>query len=166
MAPFLFFGIKSEGGICMTSSQIPWFGWPSLPLDVTGWLNWPVSMPTSPHALNQAINPGWNFGPVVNIGNSSAPQVEVEVLQRHSYGRQLGRLSDVMAVLVARLSKADSADPDIRAFIQMKSEIDQVKLEGAANRLTSFQADLVKLKLENPAQYQEIKKALRVALDL
>lgn len=54
--------------------------------------------------VSQVINP-WTtfFNPVVNInmGNSSNPQIEEEVLSDvASYGKQLGRIGDVLSVLM------------------------------------------------------------------
>jgi hypothetical protein len=55
--------------------------------------------------VTQAINPWTNFfNPVVyiNLGNSSNPEVEEQVLSDvASYGKQLGRISDALAVLLA-----------------------------------------------------------------
>ena len=55
--------------------------------------------------VTQTINP-WTafFNPVLNInlGNSSNPKVEEEVLSDvASYGKQLGRIGDVLTVLLA-----------------------------------------------------------------
>jgi hypothetical protein len=42
----------------------------------------------------------------VNLGRSSAPEVEADILENvGSYGRQLGRIGDVLEVLVARLPR-------------------------------------------------------------
>lgn len=48
--------------------------------------------------LEQPILPGWTFA--INNVNSSAPQTEAEVVAQHSYGRQLGRISDVLDLLL------------------------------------------------------------------
>ena len=77
----------------IASKPLSWLG-----PDPADWLKaWTAAMRAVPHTLDQSINPGW-FSPVLNIGNSSAPQTEVAVLQHHSYGRQLGRISDALAV--------------------------------------------------------------------
>ena len=51
---------------------------------------------------------GSQFGLInINLGQSSNPTVEEEVLTDvASYGRQLGRISDALAVLLARLPPA------------------------------------------------------------
>jgi len=60
----------------------------------------------APQALNQPINPGWSFGNItVNNVNSSAPDVERDVVSRHSYGRQIGRLMDAVAALADEVTE-------------------------------------------------------------
>ena len=69
----------------------------------SGWWNWTVPPwpwpPAAPQSLVQPINPGWSL---INVtyNNSSAPAIERDVLQQHSYGRQIGRLMDALSVLV------------------------------------------------------------------
>src|SRR4051812_40748177 len=54
----------------------------------------------------------------VNLGRSSAPEVEAEILDDvGSYGRQLGRIGDVLGVLVAKLPR-DSLTPNERAAVE------------------------------------------------
>ena len=64
----------------------------------------------------------------VNLGRSSAPDVEAEILEEvGSYGRQLGRIGDVLAVLVARLPH-DSLTPDERAAVEdFSSQMREIK---------------------------------------
>ena len=52
----------------------------------------------APQSLTQPILPGWPI--TINGINSSAPQTEVEVVQHHSYGRQLGRVADALEALI------------------------------------------------------------------
>jgi hypothetical protein len=63
-----------------------------------------VKLPLSGNVM-QTINPWTNlFNPVVtiNLGNSSNPEVEKQVLSDvASYGKQLGRISEALAVLLA-----------------------------------------------------------------
>ena len=71
----------------------------------------------------------------VNMGQSSAPDVEAAVLERHSYGRQLGRTEEAMLVLLDVLegdmqSKlSDKQKKAIRAFRVMLDEIEEAKIE-------------------------------------
>lgn len=123
-------------------------------------------MQSVPQSLDQAINPGWNFGPTltINNGNSSAPQTELEVLRHHSYGRQLGRISEALAVLIAERAKDAPADPGCDGFLAMKAQIDAIKLDAAAARVDALRADLAALKTSRPAEYQRLRDALREAL--
>lgn len=89
----------------------------------------------------QSINPwtaffspiGSQFGVVnINFGQSSAPQVEEEVLSDvGSYGRQLGRMGDALVVLLAHfkpekpLSGEETAAID--ALKEMLGQIAEIK---------------------------------------
>jgi hypothetical protein len=53
----------------------------------------------APDALAQTINP-WTAVVNINSNNSTAPDTEQSVVARHSYGRQLGRMMDVVGLLV------------------------------------------------------------------
>src|SRR5947209_4928897 len=82
----------------------PIWEWPS-------WMNGSVPNPTdlfaAPRTLVQPILPGWVFGNVTNVTeqNSSAPETEREIVAAQSYGRQLGRIMDAVALLIADLPK-------------------------------------------------------------
>lgn len=156
----------------MATNDNPSASWPWTPADPAEWLrSWSEAMrsvPLSlPQSLTQAINPGWNFGPTftLNSGNSSAPQTEVEVLQRHSYGRQLGRISEALALLIEERARTSPKDKRVDDFLKMKAEIDAVKLDAAAARVDGLRADLAALKKSRPAEYKKLKDALRKALD-
>jgi hypothetical protein len=75
----------------------------------------------------QAINP-WRFITTlmgnqfsfftVNLGRSSAPQVEAEILENvGSYGRQIGRISEALEVLINELPR-DKLTKEARAAIE------------------------------------------------
>lgn len=74
--------------------------------------------------------------------NSSAPQTEVEVVQRHSYGRQLGRMADALEALIEERGEGASSDERFTEFTTMKQEIDEIKLDAAATRIDQLHADL------------------------
>ncbi len=91
--------------------------------------------------VTQSINP-WTaiFSPtggqwsLVNIiiGQSSAPQIEADVLTDVAgYGKQLGRIGDAVKVLLKHLPKDSRLTPEeraaIQAFEQMFSDIEAVK---------------------------------------
>lgn len=92
--------------------------------------------------VTQAINPwtamfravGSQFGLInINLGRSSSPQVEQDILNEvGSYGRQIGRIGDVLEVLIDQvefrkpLSRKDQATLDI--FRAMQAEISEIKV--------------------------------------
>lgn len=92
-----------------------------LPLsgDVVQWIN-PVTSWFSPS--------GGQYGLVnINLGQSSAPQVEQEVLEEvGSYGKQLGRIGDALIVLLRHLPKADLNDDDKKALADLEAMLGKV----------------------------------------
>jgi hypothetical protein len=92
--------------------------------------------------VTQAINP-WNwmlssvgsqFGFVnINLGKSADPQLEEQILEEvGSYGRQLGRLGDVLGVLLKHVKLSDLSDDDkkkIWAFESQLTEIERLKAQ-------------------------------------
>jgi hypothetical protein len=87
----------------------------------------------------QSINPftafmtGGQFGLInINLGQSSEPKVEEEVLTDvATYGKQLGRIGDALIVLVAHFHPDKPLTPDeakaIAALKTMLNEIANVK---------------------------------------
>jgi hypothetical protein len=92
----------------------------------------------APGQLTQTINPwSWTFGDfsffTVNMGQSGDPAFEARVLdQVGSYGRQLGRIGEALAVLLKHVDLKD-LDPHeratIRALNRQLEEIADLKLE-------------------------------------
>ncbi len=77
---------------------------------------------------------GSQFGLVnINMGNSSDPGVEAEVLARvASYGKQLGRISDALSVLVKHFEPKNAQEKHaIDAFTRLLEEIATVKKDHA-----------------------------------
>src|SRR5829696_9145819 len=84
-----------------------------------------VRMPGS-GAVNQSILPWrWAFDFIgnqfslstVNLGRSSAPEVETEILDNvGSYGRQLGRIGEALEVLVRRLPRSELTESELAAI--------------------------------------------------
>jgi hypothetical protein len=64
----------------------------------------------------------------VNLGRSSAPEVEADILDNvGSYGRQLGRIGEVLEVLVAKLPR-DTLTEDERAAVEdFSSQMREIK---------------------------------------
>ncbi len=130
--------------------------------DPTSWLKqWSAAMQLAPNTLVQPILPGWTLN--VNAFNSSAPQTEADVLSKHSYGRQLGRISDALEILVqARDPKG--GDERFDDFRSMKAEIDAIKAGNAEARVTRLLADLDLLKVLKPEAHARLKDELKKRL--
>jgi hypothetical protein len=125
--------------------------------DPAAWLrSWSAAF--APQSLTQPILPGWTFN--INSHNSSAPHTEAEVVQRHSYGRQLGRIADALAVLVAAAPAKLRDEPAVASFVTMKKDIDQVKRGAAAARVRRLTADLELLKGADPDEFGRLRQAL------
>ena len=147
----------------------------SSPIPITPglqWFTWPMqyaqaffaALPkAAPDSLAQNINP-WTMTVAVNSYNSSAPDTEQTVLARHSYGRQLGRLSDVMSLLLEELEARDPARADdkrVALFRELQSEIETIKLEAARRRLGRIATDLEALRGADAEAYERLKARLR-----
>ena len=113
---------------------------------------------------SQPILPGWTFN--VNSNNSTAPQTEVEVVQHYSYGKQLGRISDALAALIEAVAPEGIDAAPYKPFTEMKDEIDGLKNDAAAARIDQLRADLLRLKVERPDEYERIRRSLRRTLEL
>jgi hypothetical protein len=86
--------------------------------------------------VNQWINPitsWWSGNQItVNLGESGSPETEAEILRRvGSYGRQLGKISDAMIVVLRHLPNRESLPTDelkaIEAFEKMVDAIADIK---------------------------------------
>ncbi|GAA0784747.1 hypothetical protein E1180_06960 [Roseibium denhamense] len=102
--------------------------------------------------VTQAINPwtamframGSQFGLInINLGRSSAPEVEQDILTEvGSYGRQIGRISDVLEVLIDQVEfKKNLSEKDretLEVFKAMQLEIAEIK---AWHRTAGSKAD-------------------------
>ena len=126
-------------------------------------LRWWRGLGLAPENLTQPILPGWAI--TINGINSSAPQTEMEVLQHHSYGRQLGRMADALLALLEERGEDASSDQRFKEFIKMKREIDDIKLDAAATRIDRVRADLAALKAARPAEYRRLRDGLQRVLD-
>jgi hypothetical protein len=146
------------------SSQPVSRAWPWTGIDPATWIaSWWRGLGLAAENLTQPILPGWAI--TINGINSSAPQTEVEVLEHHSYGRQLGRMADALQALIEERGQDASSDPRIKEFITMKQEIDDIKLDAAATRIDRLRADLAALKAARPAEYRRLRDELRRMLD-
>jgi hypothetical protein len=118
----------------------------------------------APDALAQSINPGWSSVVNINSNNSSAPETEQTVVARHSYGRQLGRLMDVVGLLIDDLQAREgsvSQDERIEDFRRLQADIDDIKRRAAERRLDRIAGDLETLRRADEAAYERLKARLR-----
>jgi hypothetical protein len=149
-------------GSTPVSPAMYWFTWPLQFTELAAQAFQAAVPRIAPDALTQSINPGWSFN--INSNNSSAPDTEQTVLARHSYGRQLGRVLDVVGLLVQDLELREasaSGDDRIAAFRKLKAEIDDIKTRTAERRLERIGADLELLRRTNETAYRELKARLR-----
>lgn len=101
-------------------------------------------------AVTQTINPmtWWWSGNqtsfvTVNLGRSSDPELEERVLDRvGSYGRQLGQIGDVLAVLLDRLDPATLAPDERRAIERSREQVAQVEAIKGERRVEAGAAQL------------------------
>ncbi|MGV7219388.1 hypothetical protein [Bradyrhizobium sp. UFLA05-112] len=126
----------------------------------------PLDFFAAPRNFVQPILPGWVFGSVTNITeqNSSAPDTEREIVAAQSYGRQLGRVMDALAILIAELPKAKQDAPAFEELAKIHRDINEIKARAAARRLNNIAADLATLKETKPEQYQRLAATLREVL--
>jgi hypothetical protein len=126
-------------------------------------LGWPGAggapgLAFAPERLWQPINTGLTFnGLVVNNTNSSAPQVEQEVVSQHSYGRQIGRLMDAVQALVQAVPKTQG-DPGVQDFLALATEIEQIKQTCSAQRLERLRHELEALKQHDRKAWESLVK--------
>ena len=140
------------------TTEPPHMNW--IGIDPAEWLrNWQTVWRLAPDNLAQSILQGWTLN--INSNNSAAPQTEVDVLARYSYGRQLGRLCDVVEALLAQSQGKKPNATAIAEFLEMKRDIDTVKAKGAERRVARIGKDLQALKQADPAEFERTKAALR-----
>lgn len=139
--------------------QAPWWAW-AMPWSaaVSGRAPW---FGVAPQSLTQPINPGWSFGNViVNTTNSSAPDVEREIVNQHSYGRQIGRLMDAVEALSEAVPNVGK-DERIKEFRALAAEVEEIKKEMAPRRLEQMQRELEWLKRNDPEGWAKLRELLR-----
>jgi len=145
----------------MTTNETPRLSWTGI--DPTEWMRtWPLMWRSAPEVLTEPILPGWTFN--INSNNSTSPETEVDVVAKHSYGRQLGRISDALETLIRECNGKAPKDKSFTAFLTMKHEIDRVKQDAAAARIERITNDLALLKTQDEAQFNRLRDALRQAL--
>jgi hypothetical protein len=146
----------------------------SLP-DPAGWLAWwpelwrqvyaqAAPLPSlAPQALSQPILPGWLVANSINVTeeNSSSPQTERDIVTRYSYGRQLGRIVDVLGELIERWPGGAPDDPSVRRFAELRDDIEKIKTQGIVRAVS----ELADMKQRNPDEYARLAPKLREILE-
>ncbi|HTT12933.1 MAG TPA: hypothetical protein VMG60_18830 [Burkholderiaceae bacterium] len=139
--------------------QAPWWAW-ALPWSAaaSGRAPW---FGVAPQSLTQPINPGWSFGNViVNNENSSAPDVEREVVTRHSYGRQIGRLMDAVETLCEAVPGVAN-DERIKEFRKLAAAVERIKKQAAPRRVEEIRRELEWLKRNDAEGFAKLREMLR-----
>jgi len=146
----------------------------SLP-DPTGWLAWwselwrqtysrtaPLAS-LAPQALSQPILPGWLFANSINVTeeNSSSPETEREIVAKYSYGRQLGRITDVLGELIERWPGGAPDDLSVQRFAELRDDVEKIKTRGIVRAIS----ELAEMKQRNPEGYERLAPKLREILD-
>lgn len=125
---------------------------------------WPMWPNLAPEKLEQPILP-ITFSTTINEANSSAPDTERRIVEQDSYGRQIGRLMDVVALLVERESQADPAlskDKCVADLMELKARIDTEKKEARQVRQDRLVEDLLDLKRKDLATFKAVVAAVNL----
>src|SRR6476469_4124353 len=136
------------------------------------WWSWPwraasagtSSFPSlAPQTLSQPILPGWLFANSINVTeeNSSSPQTERDIVTRYSYGRQLGRIVDVLGELIERWPGGAPDDPSVQRFAEVRDDIEKIKTRGIVRAVS----ELAEMKQRNPDEYARLAPKLREILE-
>jgi hypothetical protein len=144
------------------SPSLVW-DWPSW---IKGSLSGPFGVLPAPQTLDQPILPGWVFGDVnITEQNSSAPDTERAIVAAQSYGRQLGRIMDALALLVARVPEEERHAKAFEDFARVQKEINDIKKRAATRRIDRLAVDLAALKETEPEEYKRLAAKLRELLN-
>ncbi|MBP0590384.1 hypothetical protein J8I87_11800 [Paraburkholderia sp. LEh10] len=110
----------------------------------------------APKHLQQSILP-WTFAAlVVNEQNSNNPAAERAIVKHESYGKQLGRISDALAVLIK--NSGTEHDDAFDAFLELKANVDFIKHNTENTRFEVVIADLKRLRENNPTRFKDCLK--------
>jgi hypothetical protein len=117
---------------------------------------------SAPDTFEQPILPGWTFGSVINVTerNSSAPDVEREIVAQHSYGQQLGWVIDALVELVDERPAGAPPRKALHKLVEMQKTIKAIKTKTAETRMERIRSDLALLKAEKPKEYHQFVASL------
>jgi hypothetical protein len=116
----------------------------------------------APQGLTQPILPGWLVGNSINVTeeNSGSPETEREILAKYSYGRQLGRIIDVLSDLIEKWPGGAPDDPPVQHFAELRDDIEGIKTKRIAQAIS----DLAEMKQRNPDEYERLVPRLQEIL--
>ena len=116
----------------------------------------------APQVLTQPILPGWLVANSINVTeeNSSSPETEREILAKYSYGRQLGRIIDVLSELIEKWPGGAPDDPSVQHFAELRDDIEGIKTKRIAQAIS----DLAEMKQRNPDEYERLVPRLQEIL--
>jgi hypothetical protein len=140
-----------------------------LPLTMMAWAKPFLSF--APQALSQSILPGWIFAGAVNVTeeNSAAPATERQVLTEYSYGRQLGRIMDVLHDLIIKDWPDGKPRPDsVAEFGKLWDDVQKIKNRPAAGRVQRVEQairDLRELRRSDAPAFERLAGELRELLN-
>jgi len=109
---------------------------------------WPAN------TLSQSILPGWSLF-TVNENNSSDPATEQRVLAGNSYGRQIGRMMDVLDLLV-KANEAVAESTAGKAFEDLREKVQAAKDDAKTDRLKKLMDDLKALKEDDSKAFKAL----------
>ena len=121
------------------------------------------AMALAPQSLTQPINTGWTFGNLIQVteANSSAPDTERQIVNRHSYGRQIGRVMDAVQLLLEHADAKTRADARAEDFASLQRDVQSIKQAQAAARLQRLRDELIALRRDQPEAWRELCALLR-----
>jgi hypothetical protein len=123
---------------------------------------WPWNAAGPPAAqFSQPILPGWTVGGVViNQTNSRSPDTERAIVAEESYGRQIGKLLDAVALLIG--DRQEGPEPQaFRDVLALRKHVERIKTISAARRLGEVESDLARLKACDQQAYAAAVSRLR-----
>lgn len=122
--------------------------------------------PFGAFSLSEPVLPNGTFaGIVINENNSTDPRVEHAIVTRESYGRQLGRMMDAVAVLIDERPAAAKSSDALSEFERLKRTIDGIKERGSHDRFERVKTDLEWLRKNADGEYRGRVQELKALIE-
>jgi hypothetical protein len=112
----------------------------------------PSTWPTN--SFSQSILPGWSLM-TVNETNSSDPATEQRIVAGNSYGRQIGRMMDVLDELVKANPAVAKSEAGV-VFEKLRHSVQAAKDDARTDRLKKLMDDLRALKADDPKAFKAL----------